>query len=110
VLRLSLEPQEARVGERVRVEAEVANSGRGEAGPFRVVFFYRRLGEEKRVNFAQFNLEGLAPGAKRLLTAWLDTSITWRGRFEIIVVVDINDTVEESNEENNRLTKQLEVS
>jgi subtilase family serine protease len=110
VLRLSLEPQEARVGERVRVEAEVANSGRGEAGPFRVVFFYRRLGEEKRVNFAQFNLEGLAPGAKRLLTAWLDTSLTWRGRFEIIVVVDINDTVEESNEENNRLTKQLEVS
>jgi len=110
VLRLSLEPQEARVGEKVRVEAEVANIGGGEAGPFRVVFFYRRLGGQKRVNFAQFKLEGLEPQARRILTTWLDTSVIWRGTFEISVVVDINDTVEESNEENNQLVKQLKVS
>ncbi len=109
VARLRLIPQEARVGEIVTVRATIRNQGPRDAGAFRVVFFYRREGGDRQVNFANFRLDGLAAGAERTLRAELDTSIIWRGRFEILVVVDINDEVPESNEENNEARSTLRV-
>ena len=109
VTRLTIDPEEARVGETVTVRATVRNQGRRDAGAFRVVFFYRRQGDDRLVNFANFRLGGLASGAEQTLRAELDTSIVWRGRFEILVVVDINDEVQESNEENNEARGTLRV-
>ncbi len=107
--RLTLDPEKANVGDRVKVKVEIANIGGEDAGPFRVVFFYRRLGSDRLVNFAQFALTGLAAGEATLLTGFLDTSITWRGQFEILVSVDVNNTVEEANELNNELSARLDV-
>ena len=109
-LSLTLTPELAGLGDLVQVRAEVANIGIAGSGPFRVVFFWRRVGESKQVNFASFNVAGLAVGGRQFLNAQLDTSLLFRGSFEIIVVVDFNDTVKELNEGNNRLTKQLRVN
>ena len=109
VAQLTIEPEEARVGEAVTVRAVVRNRGGRDAGAFRVVFFYRRQGDDRLVNFANFRLGGLAAGAEQALRAELDTSIIWRGRFEILVVVDINDEVQESDEENNEARGTLRV-
>jgi subtilase family serine protease len=108
--RLTLEPEEANVGDSVKVTAEIANIGGEDAGPFRVVFLYRRLGSDRLVNFAQFPFSnGLPAGQTAVVTKGLDTWITWKGQFEIIVRVDVNDTVDEANELNNEISARLVV-
>ncbi|OGF52752.1 MAG: hypothetical protein A2Z21_08225 [Candidatus Fraserbacteria bacterium RBG_16_55_9] len=109
-LSLTLTPELAQVGDLIQVRVEVGNIGRSGSGPFRVVFFWRKTGESRQVNFAGFNVSNLAVGARQFLSAELDTSLLFRGSFEVIVVVDFNDDVSEPNESNNRLTKPLRVN
>ncbi len=109
VASLVLAPPQAIAGDIVEVRAEVANIGTQDAGPFRVVFFWKRVGTDKPVNFAGFNLPGLAKGERKTLTAQLDTSFLWIGEFEIIVVADFNEDIPESNEENNKRSVRLRV-
>lgn len=110
VLSLTLTPEEALVGEIVEVRAEVANIGREGAGPFRVNFYWQKVGSTKKVNFAYDNVPGLDSGARKFILAQIDTSLIYRGQFEIIVEVDVNDQVKELNEGNNTLRKQLRVN
>jgi subtilase family serine protease len=107
---LTVIPDVAQVGDTVQVTAEIANIGQGNAGPFRVVFFWQRKGESRLVFFAGANLSGLGPGGRQSLSAQLDTSFLFRGQFDIIVVADYNNEVAETNEENNRASKLLRVN
>ena len=110
VTELKLLPERARVQETVEIRAEIANIGGKDAGPFLVTFFYRRLGTDRLVNFAQVTFhQGLAAGERKLLIVKLDTSIPWRGQFEIIVRADASDQVEEADETNNEASKILEI-
>jgi subtilase family serine protease len=109
IAELKLLPERARVREIVQIRAEIANIGGEDAGPFLVMFFYRRLGTDRLVNFAQVPLSGLQAGERKLLTVQLDTSIPWRGQFEILVRADARDQVEEADETNNEASKILEI-
>ncbi len=110
ITELKLLPERVRVGDPVEVRAEVANLGGRDAGPFLVMFYYRKLGTDRLVNFAQVTFhQGLKAGERKLLVVKLDTSIPWRGQFEIVVRADVNDQVEEADETNNEARKLLEI-
>ena len=110
VVQLTVSPENAMAGRNVQVVAEIANTGREDAGSFRAVFFWQRVNDARRVNFANFQINGLAAGERRTLTATLDTSILWQGTFNLIAIVDNTNQVHEADEENNEATTRLNVS
>ncbi len=109
VMEFAVSSDNVMAGREVKVTAEIANVGREDAGSFRAVFFWKREHDARRVNFANFHVNGLEAGERRTLTARLDTSVLWRGTFELIAVVDNTNQVDEADEQNNEARTQLIV-
>lgn len=110
VVRLSVSPETAMAGQNVQVVAEIANVGGESVGSFRAVFFWKRITDARRVNFANFQIHGLDSGERRTLTATLDTSVLWKGTFDLIAIADNTNQVDEADEENNQATTRLRVT
>ena len=109
VVDFSVSADNVMAGRHVEVVAEIANIGQEDAGPFRAVFFYKKVNDARRINFANFYVTGLDAGERRTLTARLDTSILWEGTFDLIAIVDNTNQVDEADEENNEARTRLIV-
>lgn len=110
VTQFSVSSESVMAGQKVQVVAEIANIGREDASSFRAVFFWKRVNDPRRVNFANFQINELAAGERRTLTATLDTSVLWQGTFDLIAVVDNTNQVSEADEANNEATRRLIVT
>jgi subtilase family serine protease len=110
VMSLTLNPPFATFGQIIETKAKIGNFGSEDAENFRVVFFYKRVGQDQLFNFAQFSVPKLRPGESLWFTGNLNTALLGVGDFEIIVIVDFNEEVDESNEQNNRSSQQLIVT
>ena len=106
----TVDPSSVMAGNPVEVVAEIANVGRQDAGSFQAVFFWKRANDARRVNFANFQINGLDAGERRTLTHTLDSSILWVGNFDLIVVLDNTNRVDEADEGNNQATTPLTVT
>ena len=91
-------------GQPVKVHAEVVNTGGSPAGKFSVAFLYHRMEEGVEHEYVQFDsvtVPGLAPEEQREVLGVFDTSGLAGGVYEICVVVDPDDFIEELDETNN---------
>jgi len=107
---IDVNPPLAALGQRVDVKATIKNNGTNDAGPFRVVFFYKRVGQSQMFSFHQVQMTGLPAGNTIWLQGSLLTSLLGTGDFEIIVIADFNNDIPENNEVNNRNTATLSVN
>jgi subtilase family serine protease len=110
VQNVTVDPNLTWFGDTVAVKAQIANIGIQGAGSFRVVFFYKKIGQGQMFNFAQFTVNKMDAGEVQSLTAQLKTTLLGFGDYQIIVLVDFNNDVKESNESNNRGSAQLTVT
>ncbi|MCI2429915.1 hypothetical protein LM602_03815 [Candidatus Acetothermia bacterium] len=110
---LSLTPNPASVvrGQPIRLSAVVANLGTVAVGPFRVTLAHRSLwGGGPEMIFSNQLLPGLAAGARLTLTAELNTGGLAPGLYEIILTVDPDNRIPETNEENNRIVITVNIN
>ncbi len=98
---ISVRPASAQLGQPVTLQATIANQGNAAAGYFYVLF---RV-DKKIAGAPQVN--GLAAGAQTTVqTLWIVTA----GRHTLSVEADSSQSVVESNENNNKLSRTLEFS
>lgn len=110
---VSLTPNQTSVvrGQPIRFSAVIANLGTASAGPFRVTLAYRALwGTGGETPFSNQLIPGLAANQRITLTADLNTISLTPGIYEIILTVDPDNQISESNEENNRMVITINVN
>lgn len=83
-------------GQALKVYADVLNQGKRASGRFRIAFFI----DERE--FASKDLVNVSPGWVVTAQGVLDTTGLRSERYEICVVVDVDNDVKETNEGNNR--------
>ena len=101
-------------GQKVTISATVTNQGSGPAGRFAVKFFRRETqGTNCDLGGRLFAVvvfgEGLEAGEKETRRVWLRTTNARPGDHIITAVVDADEQIAESNEENNQITRILIV-
>lgn len=97
-------------GTRVQVCAEVANTGQGAAGEFLVEFLYRRDQAGPFTPFASPSVPGLEVGRSITVCEVFDTDKLPLGSYEIKVIVDPGNWVQELDETDNELVRTLIIS
>ncbi|MCS6937207.1 MAG: hypothetical protein NZV61_06640 [Candidatus Bipolaricaulota bacterium] len=110
---VSLTPNQTSVvrGQPIRFSAVIANLGTAAAGPFRVTLAYRALwGTGGETIFSNQLIPGLAANQRLTLTADLNTISLVPGIYEIVLTVDPDNQISESNEENNRIIVTVNVN
>jgi len=101
-------------GQKVTISATVTNQGSGPAGRFAVKFFRREVqGTNCDLGGCLFAVvvfdEGLEAGETETRRVWLRTTNAGPGDHIITAVVDADEQIAESNEENNQITRILIV-
>lgn len=109
---VSLTPHQISVirGQALRLSAVVANLGTLSAVVFRVTFSYRPLWGGAEVVFSNQLVPGLASGARTTLVAELSTFALAPGVYEIILTVDPDNQIPETDKMNNRLVISINVN
>jgi len=98
----------------VEISVIVENEGSAAAGQFGVEFCWRRVDKEECCGFSRTDIPGLGAGAQETIKASIDTNSLTPGSYEVMVSVDPENAVNESNSENtaetnNRLREQLVI-
>ncbi len=109
---LSLTPSQTSVmrGQPIRFSAVVANLGPAAVGAFRVTLAQRPLWGGVETIFSNQLIPGLAGGARLTLTADLNTISLAPGIYEIILTVDPDNQIPETNKTNNRIVITINVN
>lgn len=103
-LEVSSSPQELKQGDLVNINVKVFNNGERKAENILVQFFYNNPEGEK---IEEIRIDCIEPGQSK------DVSAQWQTKFgvhRIHVLIDSENQIQESNEENNKAVKALLVT
>ncbi|MCC5994665.1 MAG: hypothetical protein LM587_03705, partial [Candidatus Aenigmarchaeota archaeon] len=100
-LTVSISPVTAVLGQAVNVSVTVSNAGDADAGAFKVAFYVNETKVDERA------VDSLAAGANTtLIFSWTPTAV---GTYTLKAVADTENTVKESNEDNNMASTTVTV-
>jgi len=101
----SLDPEVPTQGEPVKVRIGLYNKGQKRAGGFYVQWFPG----ENFVNFMEWRIDGMAARGGRIIDYTYEGYPSWYPKIGTKVVVDPNDEVEETDEDNNTFVTTISV-
>lgn len=103
-------PSPVAQGTQVQVCAEIANVGQGPAGEFSVEFLSRRAQAGSFVPFTSKSVPTLAVGRSITICEVFTTAGLLLGNYEIKVIADADNSVQELDETDNELVRTLIIS